>query len=239
MTPKIRLFIAAPLAAATTIEPGPAQSHYLLTVMRRQAGDQVALFNGQDGEWLATLEPTGRRRCRLRIADQLRPQEPEPGPALLFAPLKRIRQEMLVEKATELGAAALEPLITRRSVVDRLNRERLRNVAIEAAEQCGRLSVPEIGPPLPFVAALEGWPAGRRLYVADETGGGRPLLEALREHGAGDLLVGPEGGFEPDELDTLQAREGVVAVGLGRRILRAETAALAALACWQAVLATG
>jgi 16S rRNA (uracil1498-N3)-methyltransferase len=239
MTPKIRLFIAAPLAAGTTIEPAPAQCHYLLTVMRRQAGDRVALFNGHEGEWLATLEPTGRRRCRLRIEDQLRPQEPEPGPALLFAPLKRIRQEMLVEKATELGAAALEPLITRRSVVDRLNRERLRNVAIEAAEQCGRLSVPEIGPPLPLAAAMDGWPAERRLYVADETGGGRPLLDALGEHGAGDLLIGPEGGFEPDELDALQARVGVVAVCLGRRILRAETAALAALACWQAVLATG
>jgi 16S rRNA (uracil1498-N3)-methyltransferase len=237
MTPKIRLFIAAPLAAGTAIEPGPAQSHYLLTVMRRQAGDEAALFNGQDGEWLATLEPTGRRRCRLRIEGQLRPQEPEPGPALLFAPLKRIRQEMLIEKATELGVAALEPLITRRSVVDRLNRERLRNVAIEAAEQCGRLSIPEIGPPLPLAAAMEGWPAGRKLFVADETGGGVPLLGALREHGAADLLVGPEGGFDPEELDALQAREGVVPVCLGRRILRAETAALAALACWQAVMA--
>lgn len=235
MTPKIRLYVADPLSAGAAIDPSPAQSHYLLIVMRRRAGEQVALFNGREGEWLATIEPIGRRRCRLHIEAELRPQAPERGPALLFAPLKRLRQEMMVEKATELGVAALEPLITRRSVVDRLNRERLRTIAIEAAEQCGRLSVPETSGPLPLPVAAERWPTGRRLYLADETGAGRPLLGALRETGAGDVLIGPEGGFEEEELDLLQRRAGVVRISLGPRILRAETAALAALVCWQAV----
>ena len=121
----LRLFVDVPLAAGGLLEPSPAQAHYLLTVMRRHAGDEVVLFNGRDGEWRARIEPVERRRCRLAIAEQLRAQLPEPGPALLFAPLKRVRQEFLIEKATELGVARLEPVFTRRSVVDRINRARV------------------------------------------------------------------------------------------------------------------
>jgi 16S rRNA (uracil1498-N3)-methyltransferase len=233
--PAIRLYVDLPLANGVVLEPSAAQSHYLLIVMRRRAGDRVALFNGRDGEWLATLEAPQRRRCRLSVQRALRAQTPEPGPALLFGPLRRTRQEFLVEKATELGAASLEPVATQRMLTDRVNLARLASIAIEAAEQCGRITVPEIVPVQPLEQRLAGWPAGRRLYHADETGGGRALLDALNAHGPGDLLIGPAGGFEPAEVAALQACEEVVAVSLGPRILRVETAALAALVCWQAV----
>jgi 16S rRNA (uracil1498-N3)-methyltransferase len=231
----LRLFVDIPLAEGGLLEPSAAQAHYLLTVMRRQAGDRLVLFNGRDGEWLAAIEPIERRRCRLSIAEQLRPQQPEPGPALLFAPLKRVRQEFLIEKATELGVARLEPVFTQRSVVDRINRARVLSIAIEAAEQSGRLTVPEIDLPTSLDQRLESWPADRLLYFGDETGNGTPLLETLQSRGTGDLLIGPEGGFTDEELAWLRGHDRVVAISLGPRVLRAETAALAALACWQAV----
>ena len=233
----LRLFIDVPLAAGALLEPSSAQCHYLLTVMRRQRGDEAALFNGRDGEWLAVIEAVDRRRCRLLIGEQLRPQTLEPGPALLFAPLKRIRQEFLIEKATELGATRFEPVFTRRSVVDRVNRARVLSIAIEAAEQCGRLTIPEFEPPIALDERLESWPEDRLLLYADESGAGEPLLEILRARGPGDLLVGPEGGFTEDELGGLRGLEQGVAISLGPRVLRAETAALAALACWQAAVA--
>jgi 16S rRNA (uracil1498-N3)-methyltransferase len=236
MSQKIRLYVDIPLSAGIAIEPAPAQCHYLLTVMRQASGDQVALFNGEDGEWLARVEPTGRRRCRLEVAEQLRLQAAEHGPALMFAPLKRTRQEMLIEKATELGVAHLEPVLTQRSVVERLNRDRLRSIAIEAAEQSGRLTIPTISMP----GSLDGY-LGRRdgnglLYVADEQRTGVPLAGALAERGAGDFLVGPEGGFTPEEREELAGRDDIVLVSLGPRVLRAETAAMVALALWQGVL---
>jgi 16S rRNA (uracil1498-N3)-methyltransferase len=231
----LRLFVDVPLTQGGLLEPSAAQAHYLLTVMRRQAGDWAVLFNGRDGEWLAAIEPIERRRCRLAITEQLRPQLPEPGPALLFAPLKRVRQEFLIEKATELGVARLEPVFTRRSVVDRINRARVLSIAIEAAEQSGRLTVPEIDQPTSLDQRLESWPADRLLFFGDETGNGAPLLESLQTRGTGDLLIGPEGGFTDEELAELRGLEQAVAVSLGPRVLRAETAALAALACWQAV----
>ncbi len=234
----LRLFVDVPLGEGGLLEPSPAQCHYLLTVMRRQAGDNVVLFNGQDGEWLAVVEPIERRRCRLAIVERLRSQQPEPGPALLFAPLKRIRQEFLIEKATELGVARFEPVFTQRSVVDRINRARVLSIAIEAAEQSGRLTVPEFEPPTSLDERLESWPADRLLYFGDETGAGEPLLETFQQRGAGDLLIGPEGGFTAEELDDLRGREPLVPISLGPRLLRAETAALAALACWQAAAGT-
>jgi len=163
----------------------------------------------------------------------------EPGPALLFGPLRRTRQEFLVEKATELGATSLEPVMTQRSIGDRVNLARLASIAIEATEQCGRMTVPEIMPAQLLAERLQSWPAGRLLYHADETGGGLPIAGALGAHGPGDLLVGPAGGFEPSELALLRKREEVVAISLGPRILRAETAALAALACWQSLCGPG
>lgn len=231
----LRLFIDVPLAAGAVLEPSSAQCHYLLTVMRCQRGDEVALFNGRDGEWRALIDAVDRRRCRLVIQEQLRPQTPEPGPALLFAPLKRVRQEFLVEKATELGVSRFAPVFTRRSVVDRVNRSRVLSIAIEAAEQSGRLTIPEFELPMSLDELVETWPDDRLLLFGDESGAGAPLLETLRAKGQGDLLIGPEGGFTEDELAGLHRLELGVAISLGPRILRAETAALAALACWQAV----
>jgi 16S rRNA (uracil1498-N3)-methyltransferase len=232
---KIRLYVDLPLGASGVLEPSPAQCHYLLTVMRRRDGDAIALFNGRDGEWVARVEVFERRRCRLKLEQQSRPQRDEPGPALLFAPLKRIRQEFLIEKATELGVASLAPVLCRRSVVDRINRNRVVSIAIEAAEQCGRLTLPEVDQALPLAERLALWPNGHCLFVGDETGTAQPVADAFDEHGLGDLLIGPEGGFDPEELTELRAREGVVPISLGPRTLRAETAALAALACWQAL----
>ncbi|HEX5079709.1 MAG TPA: 16S rRNA (uracil(1498)-N(3))-methyltransferase [Geminicoccaceae bacterium] len=233
--PRIRLYVDLSLGPEVVLEPSSAQCHHLLIVMRQRAGDPIALFNGRDGEWLANVEAVQRRHCRLAVRQLLRRQEPEPGPALLFGPLRRTRQEFLVEKATELGAASLEPVVTQRSIADRVNLARLASIAIEAAEQCGRITVPALAPVRPLAERLKGWPAGRRLYHADETGGGLPIAGALRTHGPGDLLVGPAGGFDPAEIAALQACAAVVPISLGPRTLRAETAALAALACWQAL----
>ena len=236
MSQKIRLHVDITLSGGIKIEPAPAQCHYLLTVMRQASGDRIALFNGVDGEWLAQVEPSGRRRCRLQITEQLRSQAAEPGPALLFAPLKRTRQEMLIEKATELGVAHLEPVLTHRSVVERLNRERMRSIAIEAAEQSGRLTIPTISMPGPLDAYLAGRDGNGPLYVADEERHGVPLARALAERGPGDLLIGPEGGFTPQEREELSARDDIALVSLGPRVLRAETAAVVALALWQAIV---
>ena len=230
MRPKIRLFVESPLQAGSEIAATPGQAHYLRTVMRRAAGDPVLLFNGRDGEWIARIDADGRQGVRLEVEHQVRTQVPEPGPSLLFGPIRRPRLELLVEKATELGAAALVPLRLRRAVVDRLNPERLRAIAIEAAEQSGRLTLPELRPLASLEHALTRRPAGRLVFVGDPTGGGTPLAEAITTHGAGDLLIGPEGGFAPEELDVLTASPGVVLVSLGPLVLRAETAALAGLA---------
>lgn len=236
----IRLFTDLALEAGATVVPDPKQAHYLGAVMRRRSGDQVLLFNGRDGEWAAILQVEGRRQVRLELARETRAQAPEPGPVLHFAPLKRPRQELLLEKATELGVAVLAPVIMRRSVVERVNAERQRAILIEAAEQCGRLSVPDLREPEPL-ATLRERPRQVPLLWADEASAGGEaapvpfLLEALLEAPDADLLIGPEGGFDPDERDLLEADPKVVRVGLGPLILRAETAALAALATWQAV----
>jgi 16S rRNA (uracil1498-N3)-methyltransferase len=234
---KIRLYVDLPLGSGGVLEPSPAQCHYLLTVMRRRAGDTIALFNGRDGEWLARIEVFERRRCRLQLERLSRPQRQEPGPALLFAPLKRFRQEFLIEKATELGVATLAPVLCRRSVVDRINRNRVVSIAIEAAEQSGRLTLPEVDQALPLAERLATRSNGHCLFVGDDTGAGQPVADAFDEHGLGDLLIGPEGGFDAEEMAELREHHGVVPISLGPRTLRAETAALAALACWQALLA--
>jgi 16S rRNA (uracil1498-N3)-methyltransferase len=234
-TPKVRIFLDLPLTEGTSLEPTPAQCPYLLTVLRQRAGDRIALFNGVDGEWEGVIQPLERRRCRIDIGAQLREQAEEPGPTLLFAPLKRVPMEFLIEKATELGVARLEPVLTRRSVVDRINRGRTMSIAIEAAEQCGRLTIPEVALPQTLEDRLAERSTDRALFFGDATGAGEPLIDALDEHGPGDLLIGPEGGFDGEELAELRATEGLVAVSLGPRTLRAETAGLMALACWQAM----
>jgi 16S rRNA (uracil1498-N3)-methyltransferase len=234
-TPRIRLFVDDPLAANADARASDAHAHYLLNVMRAKAGDQVCLFNGHDGEWQATISVPGKKQVAFAVGAQLRPQTPEPDVWLAFAPVKRI--DFLSEKATELGASALQPVLTRRTGISRVNTTRMLANAVEAAEQSDRLSVPTIHPPVKLDELLATWPASRTLYFLDETGGGTPIAEVFRNNQAPSVgfLTGPEGGFEQSELDALRQVPFANAVGLGPRVLRAETAALAALACWQAL----
>ena len=234
----IRLFGPWPMAAGTRITVENEQAHYLVHVMRAREGMEVALFNGHDGEWLAEVTSLNRKQCILVVRNQRRPQTPEETDAwLLFAAIKRLRIDFLVEKACELGVSVLWPLFTRHATMTRVNTDRLRAHGIAAAEQCTRLTVPEIRSVVPLGTALADWPEGRRLIVCDESGGGETIADAMTRFGSGPvaLLVGPEGGFAKTELDLLRILPFATTVGLGPRVLRAETAALAALACWQAL----
>jgi 16S rRNA (uracil1498-N3)-methyltransferase len=233
-----RLYIPEPLTSGAAVVLDAAQSHRLRNVLRLGSGAAVAAFNERDGEWLCRLAEEGRKGAALVPKHQSRTPEAEPDLWLLFAPIKRARLDWLVEKATELGAAALVPVWTARTQSERLNGERLRALAIAAAEQSERLSVPEIRTPEPLDKLLAGWPAQRRLIVCDETGAGIPIgaaLETLSDTAPAALLVGPEGGFTETELDALGKLPIVSRVGLGPRVLRAETAAIAALAVFQAI----
>ncbi|HVI51056.1 MAG TPA: 16S rRNA (uracil(1498)-N(3))-methyltransferase [Candidatus Sulfotelmatobacter sp.] len=234
---KLRLFTEAPLAAGSAVVLGPDQAHYLCNVMRAQQGAALALFNGRDGEWRATLAEAGKKKALLAIETQIRPQQSEPDLWLIFAPVKRARIDFIAEKATELGVSVLQPVFTKHTVMSRVNDDRLRAIAVEAAEQCERLSVPEVRDPLSLDALLADWPADRCLILLDEGGGGRPVAEALASlpPGPAAVLVGPEGGFAKTELDALRTLSFAVPVGLGPRILRADTAVVAALSCFQAV----
>ncbi len=218
------------------------RTHYLKTVMRLAPGDAVAAFNGEDGEWLGRIETVDKRRVALRL-ERLLAGQPDSGDFwLLFAPLKRGPSELIVSKAVELGATALVPVATARTTAPRIRPERMKLLAIEAAEQCGRCDVPEIREAEPLRGLLERWPAGRQLMFCDESGGGRPIAEFLTEArdcgatGPWAALIGPEGGFSEEERAALRSRSFVHAVDLGPRLLRAETAAIAALACWQAAI---
>jgi len=228
-----RLHVALLLAVGLEITLDGAQAHYLVGVMRRQPGDWVRLFDGVHGEWAATVLATSRKSIVLQVVKPSAPQEVPPDLWLCFSPIKRGRIDWLVEKACELGVARLVPVITRRTVVDRLNVERLRAHIIEAAEQCGRTALPELAPPVALPALLRDWPPARTLYFADETGGAR-LVDAFAP-GPAALLIGPEGGFTPDEAAIVKSMPAVRAISLGPRILRADTAALAAVAVWQAL----
>jgi 16S rRNA (uracil1498-N3)-methyltransferase len=234
--PRTRLFVQAPLAAGAVVEASEGQAHYLNHVMRAKAGEPVALFNGSDGEWSAAVAYPSKRRVQLDVREKLRAQTVDPDVWLAFAPVKRI--EFLVEKATELGVAALHPVFTRRTTIGRVNLARLSAHAMEAAEQSDRLSVPPVANAVPFFDLLGNWPQDRKLYFLDETGGGAPISDVLKSDANVKrpcaFLTGPEGGFEQSELDALRRLPFATPVGLGPRILRAETAALAALACWQA-----
>lgn len=223
-----RLFVDARLAAGAVVAATPGQAHQLGAVLRRSVGDAVRLFNGVDGEWRATIAALRRDRATFAVGEALRAQAAEPELRLVLAALKRDAMEWAVEKATELGVASLQPVFTRRSVVDRINLDRLAAIAREAAEQCERLTLPQIAPARPLHAALDAWD-GAPLLVAAERAEATPLMLALRPPPVG-LLIGPEGGFERVELDDLRRRRFVSLVGLGPRILRAETAALAGLA---------
>ena len=246
-----RLFVDADLGPGATIDLAPGQAHYLRHVLRLEAGEAVQLFNGRDGEWRARLDGFGKGKCSIAVADQTRPQRSELDLWLVFAPIKRERIDWLAAKATELGVTALLPAFTRRTAVTRVNTDRLRANAVEAAEQCERLTVPDVREAATLDRILADWPPRRRLLLCAEAGTARPIADALVAEKAAlaaagraapepwAVLTGPEGGFAPDELDALVKLAFVTAVGLGPRLLRADTAAVAALACWQAVLGDG
>ena len=225
----IRLHSPAELTAGAPLALDARAAHYVARVMRVRSGDVVRLFNARDGEWRAELA-VAKREVTAAPLERVRAPAPEPGPVLAMAAIKRARLELVVEKATELGVAALWPVATERAVVDRVNRERLAAIATEAAEQCERLTVPEVGELVPLQGWLAARAAARPLYVALARTDAAGLLDALAAHGPGDLLIGPEGGFSAAEGASLAASPGVVTVGLGPRVLRAETAAIAGLA---------
>jgi 16S rRNA (uracil1498-N3)-methyltransferase len=245
---RLRLFTDTPLSQDSAVTLPEAQAHYVVHVMRQKAGDEALVFNGRDGEWLAEIATVSKKGCSLQLKSQVKPQMPEPDVWLAFAPIKKARIDMVIEKATELGASVLWPVFTRHTNAERINLERLRATAIEAAEQCERLTVPEVREATTFENFLNQWPTERRLFVLDETGQGQPIAKVILTHANGEVasppraesatppcgfLVGPEGGFAQSELDVLAQLPFVTRVGLGPRILRAETAALAALVCWQ------
>jgi 16S rRNA (uracil1498-N3)-methyltransferase len=233
-----RLFVEADLAEGGAVACTPAQANYLRNVLRLGAGDALLVFNGRDGEWRAELAEAGRRAVTLAVRTQLRAQESGPDIDYLFAPLKRARLDYTMEKATEMGVARLRPVLTRRTVVDRLNLERVRAHTIEAAEQCGILRLPEVHAPERLEHVIAAWDASRPLVFCDEDGAEHCPFTALAMIPPGPIavLVGPEGGFDPAERELLSSQPFVTRISLGPRILRADTAAVAVLALVNAVL---
>jgi 16S rRNA (uracil1498-N3)-methyltransferase len=236
MSGSIRLYVPAPLRAGADLAATPGQAHYLSAVMRRGTGDLVRLFNGSDGEWQARIVALRRDRATLRAERQVRGQAADPDIWVVFAPPKRDATELIAQKATELGAANILPVLTERTNTARLNLDRLRAIATEAAEQCERLTVPELAAPRRLADLLAVWPADRPLVAALERAAAPPIQPTA---GPAALLVGPEGGFTDAELDALRRHPFVVAASLGPRILRAETAAIVGLALLQAPLSRG
>ncbi|MBX3594385.1 16S rRNA (uracil(1498)-N(3))-methyltransferase [Sphingomonas sp.] len=227
-----RLFVEPPLSAGGMRRLDGPQGHYLASVMRLKAGDPVKLFDNATGEWLAVAAEVRKRDVTLEVRERLREREAVPDLWLCAAPIRKGRIDWVVEKACELGVARVAPVLTRRAVVDKLNLDRLRAHMVEAAEQCGRTALPELVEPVKLAAMLRAWPVDRALFFADETGGA-PALAAMRGHaGPAAILIGPEGGFDAEERDAIRAVPQAVGISLGPRILRAETAAAAAVSLW-------
>ncbi len=234
-----RLYVTAGLAPGNTIPLAEAQAHYLLNVLRMATGSRVLVFNGRDGEYVAEIRDVKKRTANLHVLSETRPQETGPDIDYVFAPLKRSRLDYMVQKATEMGCARLRPVLTQHTIAERINLERMTANAIEAAEQCGILRVPEVTAPEPFDKLLSGWDAQRTLIFCDEqAAGGSGALAALEGLKPGPLavLIGPEGGFSETERQALLGKPFVRALPLGPRIMRADTAAVAALALVNAVL---
>lgn len=233
-----RLFVNDDLAAGAAIEIEPEQAHYLTNVLRLRPGARLLVFNGRDGEWEASLLEVRKRGAKLGLEHQTRAQEQGPDIDYLFAPLKRSRLDYMVQKATEMGVSRLQPVITQRTIAERVNTDRMRANVIEAAEQCGILRVPEVAPPVSLDAALADWDARRKLIYCDEHDTDAGPVEALNRtpHGPLAVLIGPEGGFSERERERLLALPFVIPLSLGPRIMRADTAAVAVLALVNAVL---
>jgi 16S rRNA (uracil1498-N3)-methyltransferase len=230
---KIRLHVDHPLGDGQAVPLSPDQSHYLTGVMRLAAGAAILLFNGREGEWRATLTLASRRGAIATCDAQTRPLVLPPDLWLLFAPVKKARTDFIVEKAVELGVARILPVQTRHTNSERIRQDRLQAHAMEAAEQCGATFVPSVADLVALDRLLDQWPEDRRLYWCDEKAIGQPA--ALAPHdGPAAILIGPEGGFSAEESRRLRDRQGVTALSLGPRILRADTAVVAALTLWQA-----
>lgn len=227
-----RLYLRQKLSDGVSVELDGPQANYLGNVLRLGSGAELLVFDGESGEWLARISHSGRRRMTVAVEAMTREPEIIPDIWLAFAPVKRARTDWLVEKATELGAALLAPVMTQRTIAERVRLDRLESIAIEAAEQCGRTRVPKVAKPTPLRTFIEDLDPERRFYFADESGG-EPLARTFQE-GPAVILVGPEGGFTGEERDFVLGA-GASAVSLGPRILRSETAALAALACFMAI----
>jgi 16S rRNA (uracil1498-N3)-methyltransferase len=228
-----RLFVRQPLSDGASVELAAGQANYLGNVLRLGVGAELLAFDGLSGEWLARISEAAKKRMVLSVERKTREAESIPDVWLAFAPVKRAQTDWIVEKATELGAARLVPVMTHRTVAERVRLDRLESIAIEAAEQCGRTRVPEIVEPMKLARFIEELDPARILYFADETGG-EPLVSALRE-GPAAILVGPEGGFTDEERAFVRGSRAS-AISLGPRILRAETAALAALSAYMALV---
>jgi 16S rRNA (uracil1498-N3)-methyltransferase len=234
---KVRLHVDAALSGGARVVLDEAQAHYLLHVMRAKTGAMVSLFNGRDGEWLARIAETAKRNCTLACEKQTRTQDETPDVWLCFAPIKKTPADYVVQKATELGVRALQPVFTRRTIVTRINEERMRANAVEAAEQSERLTIPEIREATTLDKLLRAWPRERSVLFCDEGGEAQSIAKAAAkiETNSIAILTGPEGGFDPVERDAIRSQSFVVPVTLGPRILRADTAAIASLAIWQAL----
>ncbi|MCG6902192.1 MAG: 16S rRNA (uracil(1498)-N(3))-methyltransferase [Rhodobacter sp.] len=234
---KVRLYVDHPLGAGQSVLLSRDQAHYLFGVMRLGVGDSLALFNGSDGEWRAQVAAAGRRDGLLKAQERTRPQQDPPDLWLLFAPIKKARTDFVVEKAAEMGAARILPVQTAFTNSERIRRDRLQAHAIEAAEQCGGTFVPEVAELRKLDAVLADWPAGRQLIFCDETTvGARQTLRDAPSAQGWAILIGPEGGFSATERDRLLALPFVSRISLGPRILRADTAAVAAMTLWQSLL---
>lgn len=235
---KHRLFSEAPLAAGAVLELARDQANYLLNVLRLRGDDTILVFNGRDGEWLCAIRAEGRKQASLEALEQVRPQPPAPDLTYLFAPLKHARLDYMAQKAVEMGAGVLQPVLTRFTQVSRLNLDRLAANAVEAAEQCGILALPQIRPEQPLVAALAALEPERLLIFCDEALDTQSPIAALQGAPRGPLavLIGPEGGFDESERALILQRDRTLRLSLGPRILRADTAAVAALAVVQATL---
>ena len=227
-----RLYIDMPLAADAVPMIDGAAAHYLLNVMRLKVGDPILLFDNRSGEWLGIVAEAGKRSLQVRIERQTRPREQVPDLWLCFAPVKKARLDWIIEKATELGIARLQPVITERTIVERVKQERLEAQIVEACEQCGRTALPELAEPVKLPQLLKTWPAGRSLLFADEAGGESLAVAPAPPPAA--ILTGPEGGFTTAERNLLLAHPAVRRIALGPRILRADTAAIAAIGVWMA-----
>ncbi len=241
-----RLFVAEHLQKGARFQADERAAHYLLNVLRRGSGDPLLLFNGRDGEYRGQIAEAAKRRLVLEATERTRDQESEPDLWLCFAPLKKDAVDFLIEKGTELGVTRFQPVLTAHTSNNRINASRLTLVATEAAEQSERLTIPEVLEPISLEAMRTGWPKDRHLLICAEAGAAQPIGQALTQLTSDvsssnryAVLIGPEGGFQEDELDRLKKLPFVTAVGLGPRILRAETAGLAALSAFQAILGDG